>query len=439
MRLSRVATSLSLRALVWIGVAAGMGLSPSPGFPAPDGAAPPGMPPVSSETQAAQETGRKKGPAYQLEKVKEWRTFAGQHSPGEPDAAAVAIGGWQLPDLEIVIEYITKLASQPNRSVRRALSKARIRRLFELTDEEAQQGDLNRILRRGVLLHTDIALLDLEKWDGQRLREGMGAFADGNTLPEPKRHHWEFARRLVDCVPLGSPQGPMVRLWYIATTAHMESLRLLGYAGQNLAGALQKFPSDERILFYAGALHETWASPANQNVLLPRGAKTSYRSREEELDLARQFFEKAIAASPVFAEAHLRLGRVLGQLGHHAKAADELQLASSSLKDPQLLYYAALYLGSEFAALSRPGEARSQFDRAATLCPTAQAPLLALSELAHSGGDAEAARLAAQRVFELPIEDFWNDDPWRIYDLSHVRDAAALIEELRGILGGSSQ
>ena len=439
--LIRIAALPGFVALVWIGMAAGLGLSQWRSIPildpADSGLA--GMGLVPPETSSAQETNRRKDGNYKLEKVKEWRTIAAQHSPGKPDPAAVAIGGWQTEDLELVMDYVTNLASQSERSIKRAFAKARVQRLFELTDQEVQQGSLNRILKQGVQLHTDIALLDLEKWDYQHLREGMGAFADGNTLLEPKKHHWEFARRLIDCVPPLSSPGPLVRQWYIATTAHMESRRLLAYAGQNLENALKKFPSDERILFYAGALHEAWASPANQNVVMPSGGKISYGSREEELKRARQFYEKAVKVNPASAEVHLRLGRILGLLGHHDKAARELQQAAASIEDPQLSYYAALYLGYEFAALSRRSEARIQYERAATLYPTAQAPLLALSELAHSGGDSEGAWVAAQRMFALPRRDLWNDDPWRVYDVSHVRDEAALVEDLHRVLGGPPQ
>ena len=92
-------------------------------------------------------------------------------------------------------------------------------------------------------------------------------------------------------------------------------------------------------------LHETWASPVNQNPLLPRGASVPYGSRDAELRLARQYFEKALEKNPSFAEARLRLGRVTGLQGNHKKAIAELQNAAASITDPQLSYYGSLYLG----------------------------------------------------------------------------------------------
>lgn len=389
--------------------------------------------------RALPETPPVKKAETRTEKIREWSKAVAQHTPGKSDSAAVMIGGWQPRDLETVLSYVTKLASQPINSAKRTLAKASIRRLLQLTDQEAKQGDLSRILKLGSLLHTDIALLELEAGEYPDRGEGVGAFADGRLFIYPKTLHWEFARKLIDAVSAVPSRDPMVRQWYAATTAHMLARRLLGYAGQNLKYALEKFPADPRILFYAGALHETWASPVHQNTVLPRGTKIFYGSADSELKMALQFFQKAIAADPNLAEAHLRLGRVMGLLGHHTQAVAELQQASASIQDPQLLYYASLFLGREFETLSRPSEARDQYERAAMLYPTAQSPLLALSQLARSSNDLKGALLALQRVFALPGKDSWKDDPWWIYDLAHVRDADALVAEMHKVFGGLSR
>ena len=377
---------------------------------------------------------KKPEPTSQSEKVRQWRTAVAQHVPGQPDSAAATIGNWQSKDLQTVINFITKLAAQPESSLKRTLAKAQFRRLLDLTDEEVKRGNLNRILKKGALLHTDIASLELGK--GIYRREGMGAFVDGQVIAQPKTLHWEFARQLVDSVSSLPAPDPTVKQWYLATITHLQSRRLIGYAEDNLKHGLEKFPSDDQVLFYAGALHEHSALPKMQNAALPIGAKTSYGSTESELKLARQLFQKAISANPSFPEAHLRLGRVLGLLGHHREALAELQQATVAIKDPQLSYYASLFLGFEFAVLSRKSEAREQYEQAAALYPTAQSPLLALSQLAHSDNDVNGALLSLQRVFGLPHTDRWNDDPWWIYDVSHVRDATARMDEMRKAFGG---
>jgi tetratricopeptide (TPR) repeat protein len=412
--LPRVIAATTLFFLGLIGATEGPAIPPYP------------TPAAQSETDSS----------YLQQRVKEWRTAAVQHTPGNPDQAAAMIGSWPSYDLEAVLKLVTKLASQPASAIKRA--KGPIRRMLDLTDQEVRQGDLSRILKKGALLHTDIALLELEKGDYQHRPEGIeatGLFADGRVVFQPQQRSWQFARQLIDLIPRSQPQDDVARQWYIATTAHMQSRRLLGYAGQNLKRGLDRFPSDDKLLFYAGVLHETWASPVNQNPELPRGASVSYGSRDSELRSARQYFEKALEKNPGFAEARLRLGRVTGLQGNHKKAIAELQNAAAIITDPQLSYYASLYLGYEFTMVVRGQEAREQYQRAAMLYPNAQSPLLALSQLALDNDDTEGALRALQRVFGLQIKDRWNDDPWWVYDLAHVRDAAALVAEMQKKLG----
>lgn len=374
------------------------------------------------------------------QKVKDWRIAVMEHSPGKPDQAAAAIGSWPSYDLEAVLKFIAKLASQSASSIKRARNP--IRRMLDLSDQEIKQGDLSRILIKGALLHTDIALLELNRGNYQHKPEGIegiGFFADGRVVFQPQQFSWQYARRLIDLIPRSPSHDALIRQWYTATTAHMQSRRLLGYAGQNLKRALDRFPSDEKLLFYAGVLHETWASPVNQNPLLPRGATVSFGSRDAELRLARQYFEKALERNPGLAEARLRLGRVTGLQGNHRKAIAELQTAAASLADPQHLYYASLFLGREYSMTVQAQAAREQYERAAALYPSAQSPLLAISQLAFDGSDTEGALRALQRVFALQVKDRWNDDPWWVYDIAHFRNAPELVDGMRKTLGALNQ
>ena len=100
------------------------------------------------------------------------------------------------------------------------------------------------------------------------------------------------------------------------------------------------------------------------------------------------------------------------------------------------MYYTSLFLGYEFSMLSRPEEAREQYERAAGLYPTAQSPLFGLSQLARSRDDVENALVVLQRVFALPRTDSWRDDPLWTYNRSAVRDADALVEEMHKMFGG---
>jgi tetratricopeptide (TPR) repeat protein len=207
----------------------------------------------------------------------------------------------------------------------------------------------------------------------------------------------------------------------------LQQQRVLVYVRRNLDLALKKFPSDEKILCYEGALHEMMASPIVQDSSLPQGTKPIYGSRESELKTAQEFFVKTLKINSNFGEAHLRLGRVMGLLGRHAEAVTELNNAIESLKDPQILYYAHLYLGRERALSKQNKEALDHYERAAAIYPKAVAPLLGMSILARDNNDMGGALNAVQRMLALRGDAAALDDPLWSYDISHVRDADALI------------
>ncbi len=378
---------------------------------------------------------KKKDPAYILQKLEEWREATLLHNPGEADQAATEIGGWHQEDLDIVLDFISKLASQSVKSIKKTIARAPIRNRLHLTAQEVQQGNLNRVLKQGALLHTDIAMLGLETGEHLPFGDTIGIHVDGRLLVQPKKIHWKYARSLIDLVAPSPSQDAMVRQWYVATTAYMQSHRLLAYAQENIKEALKLFPADEKILFYAGALHEIWALPTSQDTLLPPELSVSYGSAKSELKQARKFYRKTIEANPYFADAHMRLGRVMLLLGDVDQAYVELHKAAAMIEDPQISYYNSLYLGRALERLSLFDEARQLYEQAAALYPAAQSPLLARSHLARSNDDIEGAIAAMRRLFELPLGNAREDDPWWIYDLAHVRDAEKHVEEMQKRFG----
>lgn len=378
---------------------------------------------------------KNKDPAYILQKLDEWREATLLHNPGEADRAAREIGSWHQEDLEIVTDFVTKLASQSVKSIKQTIARAPVRNRLRLTAREVQQGDLNRVLKQGALLHTDIARLDLETGEYLDFGEAIGIFVDGRFLAQPKKIHWKYARGLIDLVAPSPSQDAMVRQWYVATTAYMQCHRLLAYAEKNIEAALKLFPSDGRILFYAGMLHEMWALPTTQDTLLPAEVRVSYGSVKSELKKARDFYRKTVKAIPGFAEAHMHLGRVVLLLGDAPRACAELRKAAAMIEDPQISYYNSLYLGRALESLSLHDEARRQYAFAAELYPAAQSPLLALSLLARNNDDLEGAIVSLHRIFEMPTADSREADPWWIYDRAHVRDAEHRMQEMQKTFG----
>jgi hypothetical protein len=70
--------------------------------------------------------------------VEEWWKAAAERNRGKTDSAAMMIAKWDERDLELVIGFVTKLASQPIKTARRTLARASIRRILQLTDQEVK-------------------------------------------------------------------------------------------------------------------------------------------------------------------------------------------------------------------------------------------------------------------------------------------------------------
>ena len=329
-------------------------------------------------------------------------------------------------------------------------------------------GDDNYLVRRGALLHADIEMMvpppawvatpppvaaafpkGYKRSGGlpasgpsvgpQRLRmdttDGLGTDFGQQAI------HWEVARMLLDAVkPLGEQRpaperDDMVRQWYRATAAWMQFRE--SHDALHLDHARELFPDDPDILFLSGSQHETYAGPAIQSavrtVVAPTGFASDVLSEHGELRRAEAFFRRALAQRPDAAETQLRLGRVLGRLGRHGDAVAELRQAVGALPavDPPLRYYGELFLGAEEEALGRRDEARAAYEHAAALYPRAQSPFIALSQLAWRSGDRAGALRAIQQLFALPREAVDREDPWWAYHVAQVRNAEALLEDLR--------
>jgi tetratricopeptide (TPR) repeat protein len=318
--------------------------------------------------------------------------------------------------------------------------------------ERARSGDDNYMLRRAALLHSDIAMLQphaMVEPFATRATPLVGPqswridIADGRgTGGGMTAVHWDIARTAFDQIrpPGAAKPAPerdsMVRTWYRATGAWMQFRE--DHDTLHLDHGRKIFPDDPDLLFLSGCQRETYAAPAIQaaahTVSLPSGFAVAIGSERAELRQAENLLRRAVTAAPEMGEAHLRLGRVLGLLGRHQEAVAELQQALTQLTDDDSRYYDALFSGAEEEALGRFDAARDAYQRAATLFPLAQSPLVALSQLAHRRGDRAAAAAAMRMVFELPAAvDRGTDDPWWHYHVHHARNAEDLVDSFRGL------
>jgi tetratricopeptide (TPR) repeat protein len=353
-----------------------------------------------------------------------WLNAVSRHAAGQDDAEILLIGSWPTTDVGAVVDAVRsgRLANRP---------------------------DVNGLLLRGAVLHTDLARFGPSPPGGH---QDLALGSDGRYAGTASSVHWDFARAFLDRVSPEPGKDPGVRLWYRAVAADMVSESRLGDALSLLRRAVQLLPADRDILFAVGCMREALAAPdkqafmnaTRQPAFVPsfRGGGTyeptpDVGSASDELGKAEKAFRAALDVDPAFADARLRLGRVLGLRGKARAAADELARIPESA-EPVLRYQAALFLGRQHEALGEPAAARDDYRRAAALYPRAQSPLLAASALARRSGDRAGANAAIAPLLTLPADADARDDPWWAYGRS-PRNAGDLLREMYRVLGGGTK
>ncbi len=402
---------------------------------------------LSQEAPAAQ-------PSPELLLLSQWVRSVDRHEPARADVEAATIAVWSRNDLRTTTQTLRRLRDALQRTVRaddarkdrpdlstRSGSALQARTLLGLTEDEAQRGDINRLLKRGAMLHADIAMLAQEglvraAGPGTPPSRGPIQVSDGRAGgPDNADRHWEMARALLELVAPEPARDEWVHRWYRAAAVRMRRDRLLASSDPLLERARQLFPKDAAFPFYGGCLHETQASPAIQaayeTTAPSQGSRSAPWLSGPHWNQAARLFTEALALQPAWPEARLRLGRVLGLLGRHTEAAAALRRALGETDDQPLVYWGSLFLGAEEQALGRDAEARASFERARALRPGAQSPRLALSQLARRAGDRSQALAELRAVLTLPSDEVSRYDPLWDYYIARGSEANILFAELR--------
>jgi tetratricopeptide (TPR) repeat protein len=351
----------------------------------------------------------------------DWVRAVEEHQPGRVDAPLLSISEWTARQLEDALHGLRSYFVLPRRGNR---------------------AGANAVLARGALLHTDIAMLlparavkfrGLSSWPIQSGVQGMDGEDRGSG---PITGHWAFARVLLDRIEPDPSRDDFVRRWYVTVAVVAQFHGEYAISLQHLSRARQVLREDPDILFLSGTMHEAFASPRHQTVLLAYSMHFRPRPRLDsprtELQRAERYFRDSLQRRPAMIEARLHLGQVLGRIGQHDEAAAELRSVVAALgddPDPIRTYYAQLILGREEAALGRRDAARACFEAALVVYPDAQSPRLALSALARDGADRAEALRALRSIGRLDPDE--RRDPWWIYTIAHGRHADRLLAELR--------
>jgi tetratricopeptide (TPR) repeat protein len=376
-----------------------------------------------------------------------WLESVQLHTPGCGDSPALEVGRWPMRDLDTLLRDVTALATFLQRAADERAEYAgrgslqRDQLIFFIYDRRFTLDELeqrfygseplraNDVLLRGAVLHADIGIYvpgDLGRYplvqDG-----GRRGWRGGSS-------HWEVGRQLLDSITPAPGADARALLWYRAVSAHLFRAGNLAELAAHLGRARDLFPKSPDILLDSASLHQELSSPpiqASIQQLRADSVSVAVNSRRSELERAERFLRQALALAPDDAGALVRLGHTLGELGRHKESAAELRKAIDARPDKPRLYLAELFLGRAEAALGRRDEARRHYERAASLYPNAQSPLLALSGLARQTGD----RASAQRSLAglVAVNDSEPFDPWWEFYQSHKDDADGLMARMQQI------
>jgi len=371
------------------------------------------------------------------------------------DAAAELLAGWSTDQMERVgVRVLSGLDT--------ALRKA--------TPGSEDARRLYRVVNRGVLLHTDIAL----SGKGAAGVSNLLLAVDGRKEGLGRSMHLEFAAALLK-LNADRSNKETARTWFRAVSANLlHSYRLGDEAvllalwresalGQR-APDLSVLPDDDAFLFDYGCLHEGLMAPGGRVVLgdvfsrssagsgesagLERSGpawtrKTStFQTRSEDfaihVEQAFRAYRQVVQRNPRAAEARVRLGHIECVRGSCANGMRNMRAgAELASEDPAIRYYAAMFLGQAQEARGRNEEARRDYERAAALFPLAQSPLLALGALADGTGDRSAARRLVSQLWSLPVDGEHRYDPWWDYD-GGPRDGESLIRQVYRLMEGKA-
>jgi tetratricopeptide (TPR) repeat protein len=372
-----------------------------------------------------------------------------EHKPGTLDMAARLtgfMGEADLADLRAdLFALVTLCKRELGRSVRphsivhrdTLVQFSDVRETLGLTDQEAAQGNANRILKRAAVLHADVAMLVIPFVPG---RIGCSAVAsllvrDGNRIGMGcVGIHWIHGRHLLAAVGPDPAKDELVRRWYVAAATYLLEAGNYADAKPHLEAARLPFRADAEMLFARGYYHEAFASPSIQTVAAEGGS--DLRGAKWHLEEAEDLYRRAVRENPQYVEARVRHGNVLALLGRHQDAVEELRLAAAAAaaQGTQLRYYAELFLGHAEESTGNASAARDHYRQASTLFPKAQSPLLALALLARQLGDRAGAQDAMRRVLALPAGRDVADDPWSQYGRWQDRDFKVRFTALHSLL-----
>jgi tetratricopeptide (TPR) repeat protein len=270
---------------------------------------------------------------------------------------------------------------------------------------------------------------------------------------EDANWNWILARKILDQLQPAPRHEPFAAFWYHASAAYMLWHGFYGEAGTHLEHAGFLFPTDARIAFDRGCLAEALGMPRSQFVidsLLARrpgnrgiamfvpgmgsnpGPRGEFQTARASNDEAEKRFRQALQIDPTFAEARVRLARLLELKGRNDDARKELETAlGAPTPDPVVAYYGHLFAARADLALKQPESAAEHIRQALARFPDAQSALLVQSQVALMQSDAEGALAPVRHLAALAADPNHLEDPWWVYDTGPGRLTEFMAAEMK--------
>jgi tetratricopeptide (TPR) repeat protein len=395
-----------------------------------------------------------------------WIDAVDRHTAGEADSSVDVLNAWTYNDLESMrpfVEYFVEapIDGNPQRRTRRSrltrTDRAEIDGL-RLESLSSRGVDFHTFRKRAAILHTDTAMVGAMP----RVVDPPHAFTGPLGARNPQRRvdvmssdgrlerfelanpHWDYARDMLDSLPRLPARDPIVAQWSRTIGAYYASERKYADALGHFGWARSAAPGDPLVLYGEACLQETLGAPRIQDYVrvttLPNGLRIiGVASPQTHLGRAETLLRKSLASSPRFAEANLRLGRVMMQLQKHEEALPYLQTAIAESRDRSLSYYAHLFSGDAESSLARGADARQSYERALAIFPDAQAAQIGLAAVISTGGNREAALAAMMPTLTKAPDSRAGDDPWWDYYDGDAANLERLLDELRAPFMGKRQ
>lgn len=402
--------------------------------------------------------------------LERWSAAVSRHAPGTIDAGV---------DLVTALTYEDRrLLDAPMRMFLSVLAGGRYepdtdaqRKVDALARASRAQFGYVPFLKRAVILHTDAGVTSELHPSAAVVSpphrpisrspllatRSMTVSRDGEVVGTTESNwNWPFARSLVAQINLIAPTDRFAADWYHATTAFMYSRRLYAEASVHLETAEKMLPEDPRILFDRAVYSENLGLPINQVLMrgvdlravrewretgrLPATVNAATRAALR-LDIppkdaatrdAERLFRRALAVDPGYAEARVRLARLLVERKSYEEALGQIRAALAATPSDAVSFYGRLFGGRAAQALGRLDEAAVHFDEASRLFPHAESALLAQSQLALLRADVNATLAPVARLPRAPATDAAASDPWEYYRLGTGREWARLYRAVAG-------